>query len=120
MIEQVREVGRAWQVTASYVLTGEATSERGVRPKAPFDPTAGAWGALQVAARYGELTVDDDVFAAGLAASGASHRATQLTFATNWFLNNYVKIYATYEQFRFSGSARPDEHLILFRTQLAF
>ena len=42
-----------------------------------------------------------------------------MTLATNWFLNNYVKIYATYERFTFSGP-RANENLILFRSQLAF
>jgi len=111
---------QAWEVTASYVLTGESTSERGVRPKSPFDPTAGTWGAVQIAARYGELKIDGDIFAADLAASNASRTARQLTVGTDWFLNNYVKIYATYERFTFSGSSRADENLILFRTQLAF
>jgi phosphate-selective porin OprO/OprP len=111
---------QAWQVTGSYVLTGEATSDRGVRPKAPFDPTAGAWGAVQVAARYGELRADDDVFTGGLATANASRTARQLTLGTNWFLNNYVKFYGTYERFTFSGGTRPNENLILFRAQLAF
>ena len=110
---------QAWGVTASYVLTGEATSDRGVRPKAPFDPAAGAWGALQVASRYAELTLDADLFASGIAAATASRKAQQLTLAANWFLNNYVKIYATYERFAFSGT-RANENLVLFRTQLAF
>ena len=43
-----------------------------------------------------------------------------MTFDTNWFLNNYVKIYATYERGSFPGSSRADENLILFRMQLAF
>jgi phosphate-selective porin OprO/OprP len=110
---------QAWGVTASYVLTGEATSERGVRPKKPFDPAAGTWGAVQVAARYAQLTLDEALFTSGLAAATASRKAQQLTFATNWFLNNYVKIYATYERFTFSGP-RADENVILFRSQLAF
>ena len=42
-----------------------------------------------------------------------------MTFNTNWFLNNYVKIYATYERFTFSGP-RANENLIVFRSQLAF
>ena len=58
---------QAWGVTATYVLTGEATSDRGVRPKAPFDPAAGTWGAVQVAARYAELTLDGDLFALDIA-----------------------------------------------------
>ena len=59
-------------------------------------------------------------FASGIAAATASRKAQQLTFATNWFLNNYVKIYATYERFSVLGRARANENLILFRTQLAF
>ena len=68
---------QAWGVTASYVLTGEATSERGVRPDRPFDPAAGTWGAVQVAARYAELTLDRDLFASGIAPAGASRKAQQ-------------------------------------------
>ena len=110
---------QAWGVTASYVLTGEATSERGVRPNRPFDPAAGTWGALQVAARYAELSLDGELFSTGIADVSASRKTQQLTVATNWFLNNYVKIYATYERFSFSGP-RVNENLILFRSQLAF
>jgi phosphate-selective porin OprO/OprP len=36
---------QAWGVTASVVVTGEATSERGVRPRNGFDPAQGHWGA---------------------------------------------------------------------------
>jgi phosphate-selective porin OprO/OprP len=110
---------QAWGVTASYVLTADTTSERGVRPHAPFDPATGRWGALQAAVRYGELTVDDDVFAAGLAAANASRKAKQLTLGVNWFLNNFVKVYGSYERFSFEGG-RATENSILFRTQLAF
>lgn len=112
---------RAWGVNASYVLTGEATSERGVKPRAPFDPAAGQWGAVQLTARYGALTIDDDAFALGLAASSASRTAHQLTLGSGWYLSDFVKLYGTYERTRFDGGAeRPPEHAVLFRTQLAF
>jgi phosphate-selective porin OprO/OprP len=110
---------QAWNVTASYVLTGEATSDRGVRPRAPFDPAAGHWGALQVSARFAKLHVDPDAFAGGLAADGAIQKARQLSLGTTWFLNALVKVYATYERFTFDGG-RDAENSILFRTQLAF
>ena len=110
---------QAWGVTGSYVLTGEPTSDRGVRPRQPFDPAAGHWGALQVVARYGELTVDDDLFDAGLAAANASPRARQLTVGANWYPHTYIKVYATYERYAFDGG-REAENSILFRTQLAF
>ena len=42
-----------------------------------------------------------------------------MTFDTNWYLNNYVKFYGTFERFEFSGT-RASENLILFRAQLAF
>jgi phosphate-selective porin OprO/OprP len=111
---------QAWGVTASYVLTGEPTSDRGVRPRRPFDPAAGQWGALQLAARFSELTVDDEAFAAGVAVATASRRARQWTVAANWYPTNYVKAYATFERSTFDGGARPSENVILFRMQLAF
>jgi phosphate-selective porin OprO and OprP len=109
----------AWGVTGSYVFTGEPTSDRGVRPRAPFDPAAGSWGALQVAARFSELTLDPDIIATGGATAGASPKARQFTVGANWFLNNFVKVYATYERHMFTGT-RADENVIIFRSQFAF
>ena len=81
----------AWSVTGSYVLTGKPTSERGVRPKKPFDPAAGAWGALQIAARYHALRVDPRAVALGFAASGASRKAEAWTVGLNWFVTANVR-----------------------------
>ena len=110
---------QAWEVTGSLVLTGEAASDRGVRPRRPFDPASRQWGALQVLARYSELAVDPDAFSAGLAGAGASRVAQSFTVAANWYPAAYIKYYATFERTVFSGS-RPAENVILFRTQLAF
>jgi phosphate-selective porin OprO and OprP len=107
-------------VSGSYVLTGEATSDRGVRPRAPFDPAAGQWGAIQIAARYAQISIDDKVFTGGLAAANSSRKATQLSVGANWFLNNYVKIYGNYERFTFDGGDRANENVVIFRSQLAF
>src|SRR3954464_5730709 len=74
----------AWDVTASYVVTGETTTDRGVRPAKSFDPHAGQWGALQLVARYAELTVDRAAFDGGFAAADASRRAHQFTAGFNW------------------------------------
>lgn len=43
---------KAWQVAASYVLTGEDAAYTGVVPATNFDWAAGAWGAFEVVARY--------------------------------------------------------------------
>jgi phosphate-selective porin OprO and OprP len=113
----------AWEVTASYVITGEAASERGVRPRNPFDPPGGKWGALQLLARYTELHVDPDAFTSGLAAAGASPVAKSFTVGANWYPAAYIKYYGTFERTTFAPGAlttRPAENVILFRLQLGF
>jgi phosphate-selective porin OprO/OprP len=113
----------AMQVTTAYFLTGEPGGIGLVRPKHPFDPATGHWGAVQVLGRFSHLEVDGAAFVNGFAAAGASRRADQWTAALNWFPNQFVKWYATYEQTTFdkaAAGARPTEHVILFRAQLAF
>jgi phosphate-selective porin OprO/OprP len=110
-----------WEITGSYVLTGEAASDRGLRPSHPFDPSAGKWGALQLAARYSQLNVDPLAFTSGLATATASRTASAFTIAANWYPAAFIKYYATFERTWFDGGAsRPTENVILFRTQLTF
>jgi phosphate-selective porin OprO and OprP len=112
---------RAWDINGSWLITGETASYTMVRPKHDFDPGNGQWGALQLLARYAVLTVDRDAFDLALAAVSASREARQLTVGANWYPTAFVKFYATYERTTFhDGAARPSEHVILFRSQLAF
>jgi phosphate-selective porin OprO/OprP len=116
-------INTAWEITGSYVITGEPASDRGVRPRMNFDPPEGEWGALQLLARVTELSVDEDVFSAELAAPGASQRARSWTLGVNWYPNPWIKWYATFERttFRALASAeRAAEHAVLVRFQLAF
>jgi phosphate-selective porin OprO/OprP len=105
----------SWQVLASYVLTGEDNSYKGVKPKRNFDPFKGGWGAWELVARYGELDVDDDAFA-GAGATAALRNATRLAdpqasatkasewgAGLNWYLNPNLRVYADYEQTEFDG-----------------
>jgi phosphate-selective porin OprO/OprP len=113
----------AWEVTGSYLLTGEAASEGIVRPKSDFDPANGQWGALQLLARYTTLAVDRDAFIAGLAAAGSSRHARSFAVGANWYPNAYIKLYGTFERTMFVGDfsgGRPAENVIIFRTQLGF
>jgi phosphate-selective porin OprO/OprP len=117
----------AWDVTASYVLTGEPTSDRGVRPAKPFDPQSGGAGAVQFVARYSVLTVDRHAFDGGFAAMDASRRARQYTAGINWYPAAIVKYYVNVERTTFEGgypaggaARRPAEHVIFVRAQLAF
>ena len=107
---------RAWEATGSIVLTGEAASDRGVRPKNNFDPQNGHWGALQLLARYADLKIDRDAFTAGLVSTGASSGAKSFTLALNWYPNPNIKYYATFERTTFGKDltiARPTENVIL-------
>jgi phosphate-selective porin OprO/OprP len=116
---------QAWQVAASWVLTGEAATDAsaGVRPRAIFDPETGHWGALQIAARVHQLKVDQAAVDLGFAAAGASRKAQAWTVGVNWYLSGNVKYTLNFERTVFDDNrdgARPAENGIAFRTQLSF
>lgn len=120
---------RAWQVAASYVLTGEPASYRGVAPFQPLDPFEGKWGAFEVAARYGALDIDGEAFEQGFANRLTSVRqVTEYVAGLNWYLNKNIKLVLNYAQSEFVGGAgtaaapknRRAEQAIVTRVQLAF
>jgi phosphate-selective porin OprO/OprP len=116
----------AWQVAASYMLTGEKNSFRAIKPKRPFNPSTGAWGALQVAVRAGQLSVDDGIFAAGYSDPSIwSRESTTVGAALNWILNENVKLTLQYDYTSFLGGApdggnAPDNNAITTQVQLSF
>jgi phosphate-selective porin OprO/OprP len=116
---------KAWQVAASWVLTGEAATDAGagIRPRAIFDPATGHWGAFQVAARIHELEVDQRVVDLGFAAVGASRKAQAWTVGLNWYLTGNVKYVLNFERTVFDDNragAHAPENGIAFRTHLNF
>ncbi|MBL8532639.1 MAG: porin [Betaproteobacteria bacterium] len=121
---------RAWQIYATWVLTGEDATYQRVTPRQSFDPEKGGWGAFEVGLRVSRLDVDDDVFAGAagtrLADPGTSARsATDVGFALNWYLNRNIKIQTSYDHTRFDGGAAgsrdaPDEKVLVTRLQAAF
>jgi phosphate-selective porin OprO/OprP len=116
----------AWQVLLSWVAFGGDASFRGVTPKNSFDSAAGTWGALELVARYSELSIDDDAFSAGLLSINASARKAQdVGVGVNWYLNRNVKLQVNYDQTSFDGGAaagadRIDEKVLFTRVQLAY
>jgi phosphate-selective porin OprO/OprP len=110
-----------WDVSASFLLTGEAASTGITRPQRVFDPPTGKWGALQIVARYSELDVDDDLIGSGFAGAGAADKAKSFTVGVNWYPASVVKYYLNYERTDFEPGTEPDrpaENIILFRVQL--
>jgi phosphate-selective porin OprO/OprP len=112
---------QAWNITAIYTLTGEASSDRGVRPRQAFEPPAHHWGAVQLVARRSQLDVDRAAFDAGLASSSASRRAHQTSVGLDWSPTTFVKWYLTFEHTELHGGMpRPHENAVIMRGQLAF
>ncbi len=116
----------AWQLTASWVLTGEDASYRGIaKPNQPFAAGADGWGAFELVARYGELDVDDDAFPLYASADSAASRAQAWGIGLNWYLTSNLKLVVNHARARFSGGAaggadREDEKTVFSRIQVAF
>jgi len=117
-------VNDAWQIAASYVLTGEENSFRGITPKTPFDLEAGTWGALELAARVSELDIDPDSFNTYADPAKSITLIQSVAIGLNWYLNRNLKTSLTYEQSAFEGGEkdgdREDEEVLFARLQVAF
>jgi len=116
----------SWQAAVSYVLTGENSTYRGVTPTKSFNLADGTWGAFELAARYGELDIDDDAFPVFANPSASATKVRSVGVGLNWYLNRNVKVVLNYNWSGFDGSviapniASKDEHAIFSRVQLSF
>ena len=92
----------AWQLQASWFLTGEEESFRGFKPNSVFSLADRTWGAFELVARYHELDVDDDAFVGGAASFAdpnvSATKATAYGLGLNWYLNENLKWVLNYEQ----------------------
>ena len=115
----------AWDIGASYLLTGEDASFKGVKPKNDFDLDKGGWGAWELVARYSEINLDSDTFKDANGAykrdandssfsntnsaysdlSKSAKSAKTWTAGVNWYLNTNAKISLNYAQTSFDGGA---------------
>ncbi|MCG3120517.1 MAG: hypothetical protein ALAOOOJD_03258 [bacterium] len=114
----------AWQVAASYVLTGQKVTYRGVATPKAFEPKDSNWGAFELAARYNKLTVDKDAFPIFADLTRSAQTATAWAVGLNWYLNKNAKFTLNYEQTNFGGGASPgdrkQEKIISSRLQLSY
>lgn len=124
---------RAWEVTASWVLTGEDVRyDGGVVPRFAFDPHEGCWGAWQIAARYSELDIDRAAFPTFADPRASAHSAREVAIGLNWYLSRNLRANASLSHTEFSGGGlsastsapaivtRHDENVLFTRLQLAF
>ncbi len=115
-----------WQLAATWFLTGEDASYRGLRrPNAPFALGRDGWGAFELFGRIGELVVDRDAFPIFSNLETSAERARSYTLGVNWYLNPHAKLLVNYSHTEFDGGAlagrdREDEKTLISRLQLAF
>jgi phosphate-selective porin OprO/OprP len=94
----------AWEISGSWLLTGEDASYTAITPQHNFDPRVNHWGAFQVVARYAELNVDDNVFTSGLASSKTSADGAQAwAVGLNWYLNKNIRADLSFSHTTFNG-----------------
>jgi phosphate-selective porin OprO and OprP len=117
----------AWQISGSVMLTGEKNGYNGIRPRHSFNPSRGVHylGALELAIRYSELSVDNNAFPIFANAAKAAREARERGIGVNWYCSQFVKLTADYEQTSFrmaSSTATPlhNENVLMSRIQLAF
>jgi phosphate-selective porin OprO and OprP len=126
----------AWQVEASYFLTGEensfkASSLKHVSPRHNFSSTLDGWGAFELVARIQQLAIDGNTFDTHGAntsfTAGSAHTANAWGAGLNWYLNQNLKFNIDYESTTFRGgtpvatlaTVKP-EQVILSQVQFSF
>ena len=113
---------RAWQATATVLVTGERAGYGAVRPARPLDE--GGPGAVEVAARAHGFSADPDAFPRFADPSNAASGAIALAIGANWYPVAAVKLMLSAERTGFrapdGAAALPAEWLLLGRTQLSF
>ncbi len=119
----------AWQLQASWFLTGEEESFRGFKPNNVFSLANHTWGAFELVARYHQLDIDDAAFVGGAASFSdpnvSASQASAYGLGLNWYLNENLKWVLNYEQTSFDGGAaggadRDDEKVFLTRFAVGF
>jgi phosphate-selective porin OprO and OprP len=131
-IESASLQNAAWEITGSWVVTGEdATYGGGVVPLRPFNPLERRWGALQVVARVMKLEVDPAAFPRFSDPLTSAQAATAWSLGLNWYLNHAIRVNASFSHTFFNGGGgagitapatvtRKDENVLFTRVQLAF
>lgn len=119
---------RAWQLTSTYVLTGEESSYHGLVPRAEFAPGAGGWGAFELVARYAAVRMDEGAFPVFAAPDTNAGELGAMGLGLNWHLSKAVRFMFNYTRTTFEVPAlqpatallRNGESVFASRLQLAF
>ncbi|HEY3013437.1 MAG TPA: porin [Gemmatimonadales bacterium] len=114
----------AWQAEGSFFLTGEKAGFRSPAPKRPFDLKESGFGAIELLARYGELTLDETSFPVYATLTSSVQKAKAWGIGVNWHFTRAVKVAVNYERTTFTGGAatgdREPENAVITRFQTSF
>lgn len=117
----------AWQVAASWLLTGEDASYGGVKPLTPYKQGPdGGWGAFELLARYQENKLDDKATTYVNTTNGYATAAKTWGVGLNWYLTADSKFAVNYDLTTFDNVTTgtvlkgDKEHFLVARYQLAF
>lgn len=116
----------AWQVAASYILTGEDANFRGgVKPFKDVNFKEGGMGAWELIARVGATDVDNKTFGNFADPNVAATKAQSYGGGVSWYLSENLKLALAYDFTTFDGGAaggtdQPDEQALFARTQFRF
>ena len=119
---------RAWQVQASFLLTGEKKGFTSPTPKKNFDPHNHGWGAVELAVRVGDFSAEPGIYNYGFASAATTPRhAHEWVGGVNWYLNRLFRTTLDYGHTNFGGGAtvaaggnRPSERVLILRFQINF
>lgn len=102
-----------FHTTLSYFLTGEQIERRTtVQPLQPFQPLHGKWGvgAFEPFLRYSHLNLGANLFSEGLADGRLwSNDAGMIDLGINWYPNQWVKFYLTWQHAMFGSPVLVNE-----------
>ncbi len=115
----------AWQLTGSWVLTGEDAGYKGLaKPYQSFVAGGEGWGAFELVGRYGELHIDDDAFPRYADSNTSATAAQAYGIGLNWYLTSNLKLVFNHTHASFDGGAangadRADEKTFFSRVQVS-
>ena len=114
----------AWQAAGSFFLTGEKAGFRAPAPRKPFDLKDGGFGALELVARYGEVSLDEAAFPVYANPASSAENAASWGLGINWHFTRSVKLSMSYDRATFVGGAaggdREPENFMVTRFQHSF
>lgn len=114
----------SWQVTLSWVVTGERASYTGVRPDHPFQIGGPGGGAVVLSLRLHALEIDPEAFPIFATPERSAREATAIGVGVSWDLARRIRLMLDGERTEFEGGSaggadREEESALFLRCQFA-